>query len=188
METVSQSMRLFISLPVPEEMRVKIDPILAQLEEFKELKCVEHKNLHFTLFFLGECDDKQLEKVKKVLSKIQVSKFTVRVAGVGTFPQRNWPPKVIWIAGHSPELVALQGKIATDMELLGFTPNPDYTPHLTLARVKQDIKSKKRLGDIIQSLESVDLGSFEAKHFDIMESSLGPRGPTYTVKEVYRLS
>ncbi|MEO0106444.1 MAG: RNA 2',3'-cyclic phosphodiesterase, partial [candidate division WOR-3 bacterium] len=64
-------MRTFIAIKIPEKER---KPIWALITEQKKknlpIKWVEFENLHITLKFLGEIDEKKLERMIPLLSTI----------------------------------------------------------------------------------------------------------------------
>ena len=69
-------MRCFIAIDLPDHV---IDYLYEFQNKLKQLpakiKWVEKKNLHLTLKFLGEIDDKKYEDLKEFLSKIHYNSF-----------------------------------------------------------------------------------------------------------------
>src|SRR5438552_1791449 len=62
------------------------------------VKWVEHDNLHVTLLFLGEVDDREVPTVCRVVAE-QVQKhapFPLSIERVGCFPNPR-RPRVLWI-------------------------------------------------------------------------------------------
>ena len=70
-------MRCFISIDIPKEIRDKIKKIQEQLPEFVGKK-TEQENLHLTLKFLGEVDERflidiknrQIDEINRILEEI----------------------------------------------------------------------------------------------------------------------
>src|SRR3989344_8390118 len=97
-------MRLFVGVPIPEELRKRC--ALLQKELPRQLRFVSVEQLHFTLKFLGEQRD--VQSIVTVLDKVALrhQAFTVELHGVGAFPSPQ-QPRVVWIGAKSSALVAL---------------------------------------------------------------------------------
>ena len=94
-------MRAFIAIELPYQMREYLSEIQEQLVlNDAKIKLVDKKNLHLTLKFLGEIDDKKIEQINKSLSKIKFTPQTISISEIGVFPSENYI-KVIW-AGIKP--------------------------------------------------------------------------------------
>ena len=64
-------MRIFIAIPVPEEIKGQASQIKSELSRLKpDIKWVEYENYHITLKFLGEVTEKQLDEIKTKLSMV----------------------------------------------------------------------------------------------------------------------
>lgn len=96
-------MRLFVGIPIPSEIKKEIIVLQKGLQSSgADLSVVSENNLHFTLKFLGEIDEKNgknIEESRKTIGKIieeielilkKISKkykpFNVHLHGVGSFP------------------------------------------------------------------------------------------------------
>ena len=80
-------MRCFIAVDVPEELKDKIVEIQEKIKQVgANLKLVERENLHFTVKFLGEISDSQIEEVKEFLTKLDEKSFEILIKGLGSFP------------------------------------------------------------------------------------------------------
>ena len=60
------------------------------------MKAIDPQNLHFTLFFFGEVDDKTVEQIKNKMNEITFQGFEIIYKTIGVFPSYKFP-KVIWI-------------------------------------------------------------------------------------------
>ncbi len=67
-------MSCFISINIPEEISKEISKIQNELPNFMGKK-TELENLHLTLKFLGEIDEKKVEEVRKKLNEVKFRKF-----------------------------------------------------------------------------------------------------------------
>ena len=159
-------MRLFIGT------KLWIDSLEEPLEELSEIggiKPVEKENIHITYVFLGNVED--IEPHKKILEKYAgFGKFDVLLKGLGFFPSRSYI-RVIWIGCYSDKLYKLGRSIASNY-------GQDFTPHLTIGRVKNRVNLNK----FIEKYENREFGTITIDNVCIYESILSPKGPTYIEK------
>ncbi len=169
-------MRYFIAINLPENTRKKILEITRDFPE-KGIKKIRGPNLHLTLKFLGELDENKVDKIKQVLDKINYNKFDVSLKDFGFFPGDNFV-KVVWIGVEKgkEELIELQKQIDLELKNLGFKPETNFEPHLTIARVNF-LENKKEFLEKIRELKFED--NFSVSNFDLMQSFLKPEGPVY---------
>ncbi len=168
-------MRAFIGMRVkPNEQLRKA---LSFLSKQEGVKAVEDENLHINLKFLGEIDKNQAELIKKVLEKIRVPPFEVKVKGIGFFPSEEFI-KVVFAEAEASELIELNSFIEKELYSKGFMKeNRDYVPHITLARVKRRL-SEEVVGELKKIGRGIDF-SFEASEVELIESVLTKEKPFY---------
>jgi 2'-5' RNA ligase len=177
-------MRLFIAIFLPVEILDYLSNIQNRLKKELPAKInwVHKKNLHFTLKFLGNVEEKNLNVIKERLKRIKFSSFKIKLNEIGVFPNENFI-RVIWIGLKAKELTDLQKLI--DYELLDLFPREqEFVAHLTLGRVKniQDKeKFKKNLKIEIEEKE------FEINEFCLVKSELHREGPKYEILEGCKL-
>lgn len=176
--------RVFLGIPISEELRKKI----AQLELPSEgINPVKSENLHFTMKFLGEIDDKKIEQVIKIIEGLNLGpKFKININQLGCFPNQDFI-KVIWLGVEDEDSIFdLHKKI--DFALSKYFPaEKDFVAHLTLARVKF-VREKQKLKEFIKKHEHVNLGEMTVDRVILYESQLGPDGPVYTVLKEFTLN
>jgi len=176
-------LRCFIAVDIPEQIKADIGMLIESLKKQNaDVKWVVHKNLHFTLKFLGKTSEDLIPAISESLSKVVLSykPFCIRIYGVGMFPNRRYP-RVIWIGiEDTGSLKKLQGDIEDSMALLGYLKEDrDFHPHLTLGRVC----SQKGIPGIIHELDTFqnkDFGSIEVCTIKLMQSELKPTGAQYS--------
>jgi len=138
---VNDSVRTFICIELPEEIRNRIDALQCRLKEVEaEVRWVRSGNIHLTLKFLGDIPSPKIASVRLAIeSAIQDEReFSIEVSGTGCFPSSH-DPKVLWAGVGSPSgaLARLQALIEKSLEVTGFAKEPrPFSPHLTLGRVK----------------------------------------------------
>ena len=182
-------MRTFIAIELSEENKATLAQVQSHLKySGADVKWVEPANIHLTLKFLGEIDEKTCENVKSILDEIAktTQPFEISLKDVGAFPKIEFP-RVIWVgldkgAKESTELankidVALSTEIGFDKESRAFTA------HLTIGRVRSG-KNKAALKEKLLSLEEQVASSmaqgYVVKSVILFQSTLTPTGPIYT--------
>ncbi|MCK4429006.1 MAG: RNA 2',3'-cyclic phosphodiesterase, partial [Candidatus Aenigmarchaeota archaeon] len=82
-------MRCFIAINIPEEIKSKIAEATKNLTD-SGLKKVEMKNLHLTLKFIGDVEEKKADEIKQILNKINFNKFDISLKNFGFFPNETF--------------------------------------------------------------------------------------------------
>jgi len=169
-------MRCFIAIDLPKELQERTMEIEKKLT-YPFVKLVKPQNLHLTLMFLGEIDEKKVEDVKSALTSIKFPKFEIKVSGIGCFPNMR-SPRVIFLNCHSSELNKLASEIEKKMSSLGIRRDKPFIAHITLARVKR--KPDENLFKVLEEHRHMELGKFVATEFKLKRSVLTPSGPIYS--------
>ena len=172
--------RCFVAVDVEDPtVASRVAAVQQQLEAAgAKLKLVELENLHLTLRFIGEIPRELVERVAAALRSVEFAPFTVRFVGLGAFPNPR-RPRVIWVGVEegAKELSELSEKVnATLAKLKLPKPDEEFTPHLTIARVKSGVGSLPR---IIEENKSVEFGSIVVDRIRLKKSTLTSRGPIY---------
>jgi 2'-5' RNA ligase len=178
--------RTFIAVDVGSKIR---DRLTALQEEFAaktaDVKWVEEANLHVTLQFLGEVDDRDLIAVCRAVQKTATlhEAFVLRVAGVGCFPNLR-RPRIVWagLSHGATELAAIHEALVEPLEAIRCYRREEraYHPHVTLGRTKSDAPSEQ-LAKALTEHESWTGGETTIRELLVMSSELSRQGPTYTV-------
>ncbi len=169
---MSDTSRCFLAIDIPEEIKKKILALQKELA-INGIKLVESENIHITLKFLGNVTAEEGEKTKQLLKQIPFHCFQIRLKDIGVFPNEN-SVHVIWVDCKSKELQQLGEKI--NKLLVPLFKEEEFTPHLTIARVKQ----KCDLKDFLEKHKHDDFGSFSCTGFVLYKSELTKQGPIYT--------
>ena len=135
-------MRTFIAIELSEEIKATLAQVQSHLKySGADVKWVEPTNIHLTMKFLGEIDEKTRENVQSILDEIAktTKPFEISLKDVGAFPKIEFP-RIIWVglgkgAKESTELannidVALSTEIGFDKD------TRDFVSHLTIGRVR----------------------------------------------------
>jgi 2'-5' RNA ligase len=136
--------RAFIALEMPPDIHQALAAASWQLkQELKDLplRWVPVDNIHLTIQFIGEVEQKKLQLIKDVMAEKarHVQPFDISLAGMGVFPDMR-KPLVLWVGVQSSaQLNQLQEEIHSGLRQRGFDlETRPYTPHLTLARVRRE--------------------------------------------------
>lgn len=170
----NQRMRLFVGVPVAVEVADALSAAADKLPNGYLRTAPE--NMHITLSFLGETPEQQIPSLITELDGVRHPHFTIKVAGIGTFPG-----VVFAKVESSPALEKLAADARDRMARCGFPPERrPYRPHITLARAR------------VRALRTPELPlvplQFEAGQFVLYRSLLGSPGAHYQQMRVFALS
>ena len=154
-------MRLFIAINFSEPTR----KMLITLRE--GLRCKSSKgrftlddNLHLTLIFIGECDDKQTKVLIAAINDVVFEPFPIEIDRLGRFSHNDGD---LWWAGvkENKALSQLHQCLSDKLRQAGFSiEKRKFSPHITLGR------------QVITSVKDCSLEPFgeTVAKIDLMES------------------
>ncbi len=173
--------RTFIAVELPEKFIPEIER-LGSLIKMPGVKPVETRLVHITLKFLGDIHENKVESIVTALSDIKCKPFEAGIKGIGVFPKPAYV-RVVWL-GAQGDFYTLHSEVERTLHQFTFKKEGDFTPHATIARVKQPVNSTE-LMDKIKNIRDADLGTFSVSSISLKKSTLTPRGPIYeTLKEI----
>jgi RNA 2',3'-cyclic 3'-phosphodiesterase len=180
-------MRLFTGLDLPPEMVERLANLLEQLRPTARIGWIPPGNLHVTTKFIGEWPEARLEELRSALAGLEAPPISVRVGGLGFYPNAR-SPRVFWCGVEAPGLAELAARTDAVTARLGVASEKRaYSPHLTLARIRE----RTELGALhkrIEALGAADLGRFEARRFFLYRSQMRSTGSLYTKLAEFPLS
>ncbi|MBC7188086.1 MAG: RNA 2',3'-cyclic phosphodiesterase [Calditrichaeota bacterium] len=183
--------RTFIAIDIPAAQKEQIAQLQATLRRVGgRISWTRPEGIHLTLKFLGDVDQAQIPAVAEAVARAsrQVAPFEVSIAGVGAFPNFR-QPRVLWVGIEEPtgRLKTLARAIEEELRPLGFPPEGrDFSPHLTLGRVKDP----RGVESVVRALQQANFaaGTFVAHEVRVMKSDLKPTGAEYTALHHIALS
>ncbi|MBA7594628.1 RNA 2',3'-cyclic phosphodiesterase [subsurface metagenome] len=183
--------RAFIGIDIDEAVRHKLVAAQEQLQATgAQLKLVEPPNIHVTMKFLGEVPEDKIGAIAEALKRAAAGtgQFDIRVKGIGVFPNLRYI-RVVWagVAEGRDEVIGLYQKIDREVQPLGFRPERDFVPHMTVARVKT-AKQKERLAAFVKEMNDAEFGVTRAQAVELKQSTLTPKGPIYSTLARIELS
>ncbi len=177
-------MRVFIAVDIPETTRRELAGLGGTLPNSR---AVPEEQLHLTLRFLGEVEGGRLLDIQGVLEEISRPPFPLRLKGVGTFPPRGIPR--ILYAGIDPPAPLFTLRQVIDRKLADIAIPRDkqrYTPHLTLARLKNCPLG--RLQQFLAGNALLVTPDFQVEAFTLYGSHLTRDGAIHTPLRTYPLT
>jgi RNA 2',3'-cyclic 3'-phosphodiesterase len=180
--------RLFTAIDLPPEVIRDLEKLLEKLRPTARINWSPPANMHVTTKFIGWWPDERLEELKSTLAGIGPRPLiAVSIAQLGFFPNAK-SPRVFWCGVDAPGLEALAAATEDAMASLGIArENRPFSPHLTLARIKERLDLKP-LNEAIARLGSLDFGRFTIDRFYLYESKLHPAGSVYTKVQEFPFS
>jgi RNA 2',3'-cyclic 3'-phosphodiesterase len=182
-------MRLFVGIELSEHVRAAAAAAGERLRErlkrarlAVEARWIPAENLHVTVWFIGEVAEARAGEIERALAKpFDVAAFDLAVAGCGAFPPSG-PPRVFWfgIASGREPLARISGDVDARLAPLGFEPERRaYSPHLTIARVKDPGRGNARAIREVLASEPGDCGACRIEAVTLFRSRTSPKGATY---------
>jgi len=178
-------MRSFIAIELTEEIKDKLSKIQDELKKSNaDVKWVDPKNIHLTLKFLGDVEEKRLEDIKRILKRIseKYKEFSIELHQIGAFPKIS-SPRVIWIGIEKGKLELSQFFLELEDELknIGFKKEErEFSAHITIGRVRSGLNRIKLIEEIKKISSAPKLNSSVNK-ITLFKSTLTPKGPIYEV-------
>ncbi len=168
--------RLFVALRPPSGVRAAL---LAAQGGVEGARWQDEDQLHLTLRFCGEVDDRTGQDLVSALDGILAPSFALDVRGAGYF-ERKGRPHTLWAGfAPSPDLTTLQGKVERACQAAGLPPEPrKFAAHITLARMSGGAVG---VGEWVARNGSLAAPRWPVSSFGLYESRLGKGGSSYNL-------
>jgi 2'-5' RNA ligase len=176
-------MRCFVAVEMDEAIQDQLESVQSLFKKLGgKVGWCTRGQMHLTLKFLGEVAEDLIPKVVEVLRVAAgtVAPFEMTVEGVGAFPPTG-QPRVLWVGVQEcPPLSNLHERIEEEFIPLGFPrEDRDFTPHLTLARIKERIDTQAFRKVIVQQ-QHFFAGTQRVEKVILFSSTLKPTGAVYS--------
>ena len=173
-------MRLFTGLDLPGEVVRNLEKLLEELRPTARIQWSPPANLHITTKFIGEWPEERLDELKAALAGVPSrAGIPLHIHKVGFFPNPH-SPRIFWCGIEAPGLAELAADTDRATAALGVeSEKRAYSPHLTLARIKETVDLQP-LREAIAARAALDFGSFTAPGFFLYRSQLRSTGSVYT--------
>jgi 2'-5' RNA ligase len=158
----------------------------ARLKNQPGIKWVDPNSIHLTLKFLGNIAVGRTGEITRAMEEASggIPPFHLETGELGVFPNLK-RVQVAWVGlgGEIDNLARLQQRIEANLASLGFAPElRPFTPHLTLARVREgvSVEERQRFGEVIASA-SLDMKYvIGVNAVSLMKSELTRQGAIYS--------
>ena len=173
-----------------DQLKEGINAELRKAGSEARLQWVRPESIHLTLKFLGDVDERRIDPLCRALTEAVsgLEPFSVQAHGVGVFPDLRMP-RVLWVGlsdsdhqSSRQSLTHLAQEVDRAFHGLGFpSESRPFSPHLTLARIKE---RPREMGHVLREsgllLSSAPLGTIDVSAVALMKSVLQPSGALYT--------
>jgi 2'-5' RNA ligase len=174
---------MFIAVDLPRALATEVG---ALCDGLPGARWSNPEQLHLTLRFFAAVPEDRVAGLRADLARVARPPFPLGLRGVGVFPPRRRPARVLW-AGIAP-LEGITGlKTAIDA-VLG--PDPEaadrgFSPHLTLARFRDDPGAS--LNRYLTERAAFVTAPWTVEAFRLYRSTIGASGAVHEVVEEYPL-
>lgn len=183
-----EQIRSFIAIELPDDLKAGLTELQSRLGKGREsfVKWVDPYSIHLTLKFLGYVSVSSIEEITLAMEEsVQgISPFRLETRGLGVFPNPN-RVQVVWVGldGDLNTLKLLQKRVEENVEQLGFPRETRaFTPHLTLARVREGAfpEQRQKLGQRVTAAQFETVYNIAVESINLMKSQLTPAGAIYS--------
>lgn len=187
--------RYFVGVQVPPatcgeqllQAEQRLEPHLAVKKWYRP------EQFHLTLHFIGNLDERDVERVKELLQPIarEHAAFSLRLDRIGWFPNA----KVVWcgVEGEMDKLRSMQRPVAQVLQANGFgrIDHAEYKPHITLGRLREVNRAFRPeqvdVSDLLRGANGDPL-AWQVDAFHLYESVSTPHGgPQYPIRHSWKL-
>ncbi|MFH1888628.1 MAG: RNA 2',3'-cyclic phosphodiesterase [Candidatus Omnitrophota bacterium] len=178
-------MRAFIAIELPQEIKDSLENLQEELKTARsDVKWVRPENIHLTMKFLGEINDKQLDKINDIIDQAveKRNSFRMRISSLGAFPKID-SPRVIWIGIDTgdKEVKEMAAELEEKIAEIGISKEErQFSSHITIGRTRSPLNREKL---VVYIKNKADLCGknleFYVGMITLFKSTLTPKGPIY---------
>jgi len=192
----ASELRLFVACELPPEMK---DGLAALQDALRgrgapPVRWVRPEGIHLTLKFLGAVPAQRVADICAALAPTVegIRPLQLWLGSLGTFGGRRGA-RVVWVGveGDVERVAELQRRVEAALARLGFPAEERaFSPHLTLARVPDHVRSaeRERLWDLAKAQPAPEAAPVTIREVSLMRSILGPGGALYERLAAFPLS
>ena len=147
----------------------------------ERIKWVEDHNVHITLKFFGETEERKIPEINNILLSVagKIAPFDLSLQKLGIFGS-SYNPKVVWVGIEPYEgLVSIMKLMQDELKRIGYEPDrQNLVPHLTLGRIKF-LKDKQLFQRSLDQYRDLSSQVMNVSSYLLFESILRKEGPIY---------
>jgi 2'-5' RNA ligase len=175
-------MRTFIAIKiVPEKKLIDLVSSLKNSLNNEIINWADVDNLHLTLRFIGETEQKQLDEIILLIDEVaqRFNPFQFSLKNVGFFKSKNQPRVLFFAVENGLILSQLADEIEERVVVLGFSREErSFNPHLTIGRIKM-LKNKMDFYDLINQFKGTEIQKVTVSEIVYYQSILTSAGAIY---------
>jgi len=184
-------MRLFVGLSISSELRENLASLRKEFQQADPRpRWISPANLHVTLKFIGHVTADRQPEIENALAGVPAPHpFVLHFRAIGFFPNDR-RPTVIWTGiAAPPDLTLLADQIDATLSKCAIPSNTrPFQPHLTLARLKEQMPINMALRDLTHQYKDHSFGTLSVNQFALIESKLKSSGAEYTTLRSFPLA
>jgi 2'-5' RNA ligase len=183
------SLRLFAGLEIPDAVA---GPLLGLMRGVPGASWRPRENLHITLQFFGEMDERRAEDLDSLLAELAntVAPLALRLKGAGHFGGDK-PTALYMGVAQDPGLIHLAQGCARAARRLGLRlPRERYLPHVTMAYLSglDGAQGLDRVMGFVQRQALYESAPWSAEGFGLYSSHMRKAAPSlYRLEAAYGL-
>lgn len=179
-------MRVFIAIELDQDTKAALSSLEEKLKISQaDVKWVEPENIHLTLKFLGERDEKKIKQIVSALTKTaqSFSSYSSSISTLGAFPNLR-SARVIWagIDKGDNETKTIAANLEEEISRIGIPKERRaFSSHITIGRVRsfKNIQNLyMQLEDLSKKLSTQRL-EFNISELTLFKSTLSRQGAIY---------
>ena len=184
--------RTFVAIDLDASVRGRTAELVRRWQDLEaRINWVERENMHLTLKFLGDIEDRRVPEVCSAVQQAAAAHrpFEVQCQGVGAFPAVE-RARTIWIGVEQSQgaLAALSEDVDEALHAVGYPmESRRYHGHLTIGRVRDPCGQRDEIRRRIEAAADFQAGSSLVNQVVVYSSVLERRGPQYGVLSRVRL-
>lgn len=174
--------RLFSGIEIPAEARTRLARLKSPLPG---AKWMEPQDLHITLRYAGDIDNRRAADLAEALAAITLDVFEVRISGLGAYGGND--PRVLWAGVEGGAAInALARANERAARNAGLQPDVrNFRPHVTIARLRNS--RVDAVARFLQHNGAFRLEPFTVERFVLFSSRPQVGGGPYVVEDAYPL-
>ncbi len=179
------AIRSFLAFELPPVIKQEVTRISGEVKKSGlEAGWVKPGNIHLTIVFLGDINEKDVPAVISCLDSAVVNykPFDISLGGMGLFPDIR-KPRVLWFGlnGEIERLASLRDDLQKPLESFGIKQEKrSFKPHLTLGRFRRPVRERNLLKRIVDDYSNISAFGGTLDELVLFKSELKPGGSIYT--------
>ena len=184
--------RCFAAIELPDDVRALAlqirRAVVAADGRWRNEKWVAEDNLHMTVAFYGDVDEKVVSVIANAIRSVPVRPFVLTSPGFSAIPSAH-EATMAWLSfadrsGDATALASLAGSAAEGLANPPADRSRNFKPHVTLVRARRPLRlsadARSAVADLLADAGRI---SMSVPSVSVFASTLTPTGPRYELLE-----